>query len=170
MKKFASNLWMTIEYFRKKLVFNVFIFNFSVCLGMLIFKDERIPINPTSQNFYFLLMNNFIVCLIIIVSGILSFGFLGNFILVANSVVLGRIIIGVFNEYGITPLIRYIAPHFIFEITALLIATAISQEPNKFFYNLRHSDIKIVRIRYNLFAFATMVSLLLVAAFIESCL
>ncbi|CYU74867.1 stage II sporulation protein M [Streptococcus suis] len=168
MRKFVFNLNSTAEYFKKKLLLNTLVFIVSIVVGMIFFHKEEIVINPTSQDFSSLLVNNTIVCLLIIVMGVLSFGFLGNFVLIANSVVLGRIIIGVFNLYGIVPLLHYIAPHFIFEISALLIATAISQETNKFFYNFRHQDIKIIRIKYNLIASITMFVLLVIAALIES--
>lgn len=166
MKKFK---WSeSFVYFKNNLLFSLCLFLVGLGSGSLIFRTEKIPITPQKQAFFTLLQNNFLVCLTIIVAGILSFGILGNFVLLANAVVLGRIFIGVYNLYGIAPLLRYLAPHFIFEITALLLATVISQETYKFFYNFRHVEPKIIYLRYDLAAFGLMLIFLGVAALIEA--
>ncbi len=156
------------KYFKNNLLVSLALFLSAISSGIVIFKTETIQISPQKQQFIFLFHNNFLVCLTIIVAGLLSFGILGNFVLFANGVVVGRVIVGVYNLYGITPLLRYLAPHFIFEISALLIATAISQETYKFFYNFRHPDIKVICLRYDLRAFVMMNILLVIAALIES--
>ncbi|MBM7636037.1 stage II sporulation protein M [Streptococcus saliviloxodontae] len=168
MKKLMFNITACLKYFKNNLIFTLILFIASLLSGVIIFHSNKIPINPVSPSFNTLLLNNLLVCLTIIFSGIISFGFFGNFVLIANSVFLGRVIVGVYNMYGISPILKYLAPHFIFEITALLIATAISQETNKFFYNFRHTDIRVIRIKYDLIALLIMLTLLCVAAFIES--
>ena len=157
-----------IVYFRKTLLFCSIVLFLSIIAGIIIFSRESITINPTSLSFTTIFKNNFLVALAIMISGILTFGLFGNFIIIANGVVLGRVLIGVFNVYGIHPLIQYIGPHFIFEMTGLLFAYCISCETNKFFYNFRHTDLKIIRLKYNLVFLIVSILLLAIAAFIES--
>lgn len=168
MKNYACKRRAMLAYFKNNLLFSTILFFIAIGSGMIIFRTEKLVIYPHRQVFFTLLYNNFLVCLTIMIAGILSFGILGNFVLFANGVIVGRIIIGVFSLYGMKPLLHYLAPHFIFEISALIIATVISQETYKFFYNLRHVDIKIIYLRYDLGAFLIMNILLVVAALIES--
>lgn len=168
MKKLAYETGNAFVYFKKMLLFSSTVFIISLLAGMVLFAREKIPINPTRLSFSTILTNNFLVSMTIILLGIITFGVLGQFVLIANAVILGRIFIGVFNIYGIAPLLKYVAPHFIFEITGLLFASCISCETNKFFYNFRHTEIKMIRLRYDLIFFILMCFLLIIAAFIES--
>lgn len=168
MKNYACKVRAMLVYFKNNLLFSTILFLLAIGSGMIIFRTEKLAIAPHRQAFWTLLYNNFLVCVTIMLAGILSFGILGNFVLIANGVVVGRVIIGVFSLYGMKPLLHYLAPHFIFEISALIIATVISQETYKFFYNLRHIDIKRIYLRYDLGAFLIMDVLLVIAALIES--
>lgn len=76
--------------------------------------------------------------------------------------------IGVFNNYGISPLLSNIAPHFIFETLAILIATAISCEAFKLIYNIKHNEPKVIRLRFCLVGLCLVVLLLVFSALIES--
>ena len=106
--------------------------------------------------------------LLIVIVGLFSFGILGNFVLAANGVILGRVLIGVFNGYGIAPILSNIAPHFIFETSAMLIATAISCETFKFIYNINHNEPKTIRLRYCLMGLCFVILLLICSCLIES--
>ena len=113
-------------------------------------------------------LHNSLSVLLIIVVGLISLGILGNLVLIANGIILGRIFAGVFNNYGLSPLLNNIAPHFIFETLAILIATAISCETFKFIYNIKHNEPKVIRLRYCIVGFCLVILLLIFSALIES--
>lgn len=141
---------------------------FSIMLGMLIFQKEIIPISPQKIPMLKLLLHNSATAGLIILLGVISFGILGNLTLIANGIILGRIIIGVFNNYGISPIISNIAPHFFFEMLALIIATSLSCETNKLLYNIKHTENKTIRLKYAFVGACLSICLLTIAAGIES--
>lgn len=114
------------------------------------------------------MLHNSLSLSLIIVAGLISFGILGNFILIANGIILGRIFVGVFNNYGISPLLSNIAPHFVLETLAMLLATAISCETYKFIYNIKHNEPKVIRLKFCFVGFCVVILLLVFSASIES--
>ncbi|MFV0382225.1 MAG: stage II sporulation protein M [Breznakia sp.] len=168
MKRLILLISDTFIYYRKSFYVAAFVYVISIVFGMLFFQNEIIPINPNKIAFHDLLKHNLFTMFLIISAGTFTFGLLGNFIIVANGVVLGRILIGVYNSSGHYPIFRYVAPHFIFETVALCIAAAISYETYKFFYNMRHVESKVISIKYVLISLFFMLLFILIAACIES--
>lgn len=158
----------TFIYYKNSVLLATVIYFLSIIVGIIIFHNEKIPIAPQSLSFWELFLHNGLAVLLIVVTGLISFGILGNFILIANGIILGRIFIGVFNNYGISPLLSNIAPHFIFETLAILIATAISCETFKFIYNIKHNEPKVIRLKFCLVGFCLVILLLILSALIES--
>jgi len=168
LKKLMSLTKETVLYYKNGFLIAMVVYFLSILVGIFIFHNSKIPINPKALSFLELLSHNSLSVLLVIIAGIISFGLLGNFVLIANGIVLGRILIGVFNNYGISPILTNIAPHFFFETSALLMATALSYETYKLYYNIRHTEIKVIRLKYFLTGFCFIILLLVVAALIES--
>lgn len=158
----------TFVYYKNNILIATAIYFLSIIGGIIIFHNEKIPIAPQSLSFLDLFLHNSLSVLLIIVVGLISFGVLGNLVLIANGIILGRIFAGVFNNYGISPLLSNIAPHFIFETLAILIATAISCETFKFIYNIKHSEPKVIRLKFCLVGFCLVILLLVLSALIEN--
>ncbi len=156
------------SYYKNSILFATAIYFLSIVVGIIIFHNEKIPIAPQSLSFLELFLHNSLSVLLIIVVGLISLGILGNLVLIANGIILGRIFAGVFNNYGLSPLLNNIAPHFIFETLAILIATAISCETFKFIYNIKHNEPKVIRLRYCIVGFCLVILLLIFSALIES--
>lgn len=170
MKKLIYLIKDTFMYYKKSIYIATAVYTLSIVCGIIIFQNEIVPINPTTIPFSDLLLHNGFTVILIIIAGIISFGILGNFVIIANGIILGRIIIGVYNSSGIYPIIHYIAPHFLFETFAILIGAAISYETYKLFYNIRHIEPKIIRLKFITICVIIILLLLSVAAFIESSL
>lgn len=158
----------TLSYYKKNMILATIIYFSSVLAGIILFHDRKMPINPTPLTFLELLLHNSISMLLIVLAGIISFGILGNLLLIANGVILGSIFVGVFNNYGISPLISMVAPHFLFETLALLIAASLSYETYKLYYNIRHIEPKVIRVKYFLTGLCLVLIFLIIAALIES--
>lgn len=158
----------TFVYYKNNILIATAIYFLSIIGGIIIFHNEKIPIAPQSLSFLDLFLHNSLSVLLIIVVGLISFGVLGNLVLIANGIILGRIFAGVFNNYGISPLLSNIAPHFIFETLAILIATAISCETFKFIYNIKHSEPKVIRLKFCLVGLCLVILLLVLSALIEN--
>lgn len=112
MKKSIILIKDTLEYYKKSIFIAFILYSLSIISGMFYFSKDTITISPKSFSFGELLWHNGVTMLLIIILGIISFGLIGNFILIANGIILGRILIGVYNLYGISPLLHHIAPHF----------------------------------------------------------
>lgn len=140
----------------------------SIVIGIIIFRNEKILIALQSLSFSDLFLHNGLSVFLIAAAGLISFGVLGNFVLIANGVILGRILAGVFNNYGVSPILSNIAPHFLFETSAMLIATAMSYETYKFIYNISHSEPKTIRLKFCLTGVCLVILLLIFSALIES--
>lgn len=158
----------TFVYYKNNILIASTIYFLSLIVGVIIFCNEKIPVAFQSLSFLELFLHNSFSIILIVVGGLISFGILGNFVLIANGVILGRIFAGVFNNYGISPIVSNIAPHFLFETLAILIATAISYETFKFIYNIKHNEPKVIRLKFCLVGFCLVTLLLILSALIES--
>jgi len=94
-------------------------------------KDARQTIGLAQVNqhlsAFFILMNNLRATLLILLGGIISFSVLGIIIYLINVSLVG-VVLGVFKLIGYSPALLFAAgllPHGIFEIPALMIASAI---------------------------------------------
>lgn len=170
MKRLVSEIKHWFIYYKKGVFLASTVYFISLLFGLILFRSEVIPISPTTLSFFRLWAHNGVVMLLILILGIVSFGILGNLVLVSNGLILGRILVGVYNGYGFSPIVKHILPHFIFETAAIVIAGAISYETYKFFYNIRHSDTRVIRLRYVCVGIVFVVILLSIGAFIESLL
>ncbi|MBM0046169.1 stage II sporulation protein M [Anaerococcus sp. mt242] len=168
MKGLMLSIKEGVSYYKNQFIFATVLYILTLFLGIIIFRNEKISIEPKIMGFWELLAHNSISAILIIVLGIFTFGIFGNFILISNSVVLGRVIIGVINQYGMSPIIEHILPHFVFETCALLLATALSYETFKFIYNVTHDDTKVIKLRYFFLGILIILFLLIIAALIES--
>lgn len=167
MKKSIILIKDTLEYYKKSIFIAFILYSLSIISGMFYFSKDTITISPKSFSFGELLWHNGVTMLLIIILGIISFGLIGNFILIANGIILGRILIGVYNLYGISPLLHHIAPHFFLETLALILCTSVSYETYKFFYNIRHIDQHVIKLRYVIINITISIIALIIAAFIE---
>lgn len=168
MKKFTSLIRDTFRYYKKGILIAGGLYFASLLFGLVFFQKEELTIHPKALGFLELLSHNGLSAVLIIATGLISFGLLGNFVLLANGAILGRVLVGVYNNYGMSPILNNVAPHFAFETLALLIATAISYESNKFYYNMRHEERRVIRLKYVTVGLLTIFALLSLAAIIES--
>lgn len=168
MKKLTYLIKETFGYYKKFAMMASSVYCLSILTGMILFRKDVIPINPVRLSFGTLIVHNSVSVTLIVLAGLLSFGILGNLVMIPNGVVLGRILAGVFNHLGIQPVVHYAAPHFLFETAAIVAGGAVSCETYKLFYNLRHSQPKTIRLRYALTMLCTALGCLILAAIIES--
>lgn len=168
MRKSITLIKATLEYYKKFIFVALILYCLSIIVGIICFSKDKIPVIPKSFSFLELLQHNGLTMLLIIVLGIVSFGVIGNFILIANGIVLGRILIGVYNLYGMDPILHHIAPHFFIETLALILCTAVSYETYKFFYNIRHINRQVIKLRYVTINITISIIALMIAALIES--
>lgn len=168
LKKIISLFKNTLLYYKFGLIIALVLYLSSLFLAIFIFNNEKLKINLHSIGFFELLSHNLISASLIIIFGLISFGLLGNFILIANGAILGYIVSGVYNSYGFYPILLHVGPHFIFEISALLVSTAISYETGKFIYNVKHDTKKVIRIKFLCTGLIIILCLLIISALIES--
>jgi len=168
LKTLLSKYADAFRYFKDSFLFMVILYILSLLIGIIIFKDSSYSINPQSVSFLYVFKNNIILALVLIIVGNLSFGIGSSFIVIFNGVFLGNVLISVFNKYGVNPLITGILPHVFPEMIALLMAGSISLETQKFIYNIRHVEIRYIKLRYSLYFFILLTCLLILAALIES--
>jgi uncharacterized membrane protein SpoIIM required for sporulation len=168
LKSLIWNIKESFVYFKKAFLLAFAIYLTSFIIAIILFKNVSYSINPVRLPFLRLFLHNTGTLIIIIGAGLISCGVAGNFILVANAVSLGNIIIGVYNRYGIMPIISGVLPHFLFELIATLMATCISYETSKLFYNLRHTNIKTIHLKYDICFLVISIIFVIIAATIES--
>lgn len=107
-------------------------------LGIIFFRNKTYTIHKQSLKFFQIFFNNYKLAILIIITGLITVGILSTLIIFVNGILLGDILIGVYNKYSLSPILTGVAPHFIFELSALCIAAAISYE-----------SIKIIRVLFN---------------------
>lgn len=166
--KYLYKIIDSFKYFKIQILIATLVYSSELLSGMIFFRNNFYDINPQKLTFLKIFTTNFGVAMIIIIFGLLSCGIMSITILFANGLLLGDILIGVYNKYGTMPLITGILPHFFFEIIGLILATCISFETYKLLYNLKHENIKIIRFSHNLRMLILMIVLIFLAAIIES--
>lgn len=154
----------------KKQIFISFSFYFiGILVGMFLSRNQKYTTNPQNLKFAYIFLNNYKLSILIIIIGLITVGIASSIILFANGVILGDILIGVFNKYSILPILTGVAPHFVFEVLALCIATSISYESIKlirFLIDKNYTNkVYISKILSNFFA---MTVLFFIAALIET--
>ncbi len=129
----------------KYLCISISVYILGIIFGMIISADTKLTINPTSMQFVETFVHNEIIGLGLVVFGIVTFGFFNTIFLAYNGFSLGLIIIGVYNQYGISPLISGVAPHALIETFAITMSCTLGYESLrlvKMVKNNLDSDIK----------------------------
>lgn len=111
---------------------SVLIYAGAMFLGIIISQNTRLSINPTQMYFTDTLLHNGLIGLGMLILGIITFGIFNTFFLAYNAFYLGVTVIGVYNSYGIAPLLSGVLPHAITEIMAILISCTLGYESLRF--------------------------------------
>lgn len=153
---------------KKGFFFSFCIYFIGIFVGIILFRNKTYTIHKTNLKFIHIFFNNYKLGILIIVTGLITIGILSTLIIFCNGIILGDILVGVYNKYNLSPIFTGVAPHFIFEVFALCIATSISYESIKivrFLFNEKYNNkIHISRLLTN---FILMTILFIVAAVIE---
>lgn len=123
-----NNTALSVKYISKSFLMAGLIYFIGIIFGLVLYKNKELIIQPQNLGFLEIFINNYKIALIMLIGGFISLGIVSSFLLFFNGAVLGGIVMGIYNAYSIKPLITGVLPHFFFEITGLLIATAISYE------------------------------------------
>ncbi|WPX08719.1 stage II sporulation protein M [Anaerocellum danielii] len=145
----------------------------ALSIGIFIGYNKDIKINLTKLPFFKIFENNILTCLKTLLFGIISFGIGTTFYVIYNGITLGYILASVYNSYGWLPILRYILPHAIFEITGFLLFSSLGYYPLKVIYVIsknsmnqeRHSYMYLRGILFLIFLATVLVAC---AAIIES--
>lgn len=118
-------------------------------------KFEKIIFNKT---IYSIFCNNIKTCSLIIILGILSLGIISSLIIIYNSYIIGYILTNVYKNFGIKPIFNGLFPHFLWEISAILIASTLSFGTIKYLVDYLRKTKKLNNFfsRSNLLTYVTM--------------
>ncbi|ABP66159.1 protein of unknown function DUF95, transmembrane [Caldicellulosiruptor saccharolyticus DSM 8903] len=163
----------TIKEIKPLFLIALMFFGLSLSVGILIGYNKDIEINLTKLTFLDIFKNNILTCSKALLFGIISFGIGTTFYVIYNGITLGYILASVYNSYGWLPIIRYILPHAIFEITGFLLFSSLGYYPLKVVYVIsknstnqqRHSYIYLRGVLFLIFLATVLVAC---AAIIES--
>ncbi|GEP64806.1 hypothetical protein CBE01nite_25740 [Clostridium beijerinckii] len=164
-----NKIFTSLISIKKQILISFSFYFIGIIVGMFLSRNQEYTTNPQNLKFAYIFFNNYRLSILIIIIGLITVGIGSSIMLFTNGVILGDILIGVFNKYSVWPILTGVAPHFIFEISALCIATSISYESIRFIRLLLDKNytnkVHIGRILSN---FVTMTVLFFVAALIET--
>jgi len=154
---------------KKQIFISFCVYFIGALIGAFLSRNQEYTTNAQNLKFMYIFLNNYKLSLLIIIIGFITVGIGSTVFLFANGIMLGDILIGVYNKYSLLPILTGVAPHFIFEVLALCIATSISYESIKFIRILFDKNytnkVQISKIISN---FVTMTVLFFIAALIET--
>lgn len=161
-------MWTTIKYIKKEMLVGVTIYFVGIILGVFMFRNRGIEMDPQTLSVGEVLINNFKIALILLVLGWITMGIGSSILMLINGATLGGSVMGVINQYSVEPILTAVLPHVIFEITGLVCFTAISYETMKLLLNaVTKRETKMIYIRKDLSILGMGTAFLLVAAIIE---
>lgn len=184
--KYSSNLLSSLGMKRPRLIYvliSTLIFTLTIVWGYLIGRNEGeietirnsfsafnlLEGLPPFALFILILLNNAVKTFFVVVLGFL-FGIAPIYFLYINGIVIGIVISYLQQKVGLAPVVVGLLPHGIFEVPALLLASAIGLWLGwNFILRIIHKEPFWPKYKAGLLLYAQFVlPLLLIAAFIEA--
>lgn len=131
----------------KMFIFYIILFIVGTIIGFFFTSVTNQTVNPTNAFFGEVFLNNFYVCLFLLIGGLLTFGFLSGLIIIINGAVLGELINILYTHDSLESITSGLIPHLIFELTALIVFAIIGTFSGHFlflFLKRKYNSIYIV--------------------------
>lgn len=168
MSRFGKEMWTNLKYIKKEMLAAGGIYILGILLGVLLFRNTGVEMEPQSLGIGEVLLNNIKIAFILLALGLVTVGIGSSILMFFNGATLGGSVMGVVNQYSMEPIITAVLPHVLFEIIGLVCFTAISFETLKLLLNvITKREMKMVYIRKDLSILGMGFVFLLVAAVIE---
>ncbi|EJP83329.1 MULTISPECIES: stage II sporulation protein M [Bacillus cereus group] len=127
----------------KLLLIQFCIFILGFLYGIIAGKNNLInEFNPINLDALKIMKNNFMVIILILTSGLLTFGTLSTIIIFINGIIVGETIIAVYQKSGVSPLFTGLLPHLIPELSAILLSASITLLPAYFLLKTKTIKLK----------------------------
>lgn len=164
----VKELKKVFTYIKKEMLVAICIYMIGIILGIVMFYDKKIAMNPQELGFAEILTNNLKVALIVLVSGLLTCGIGSSIIMIFNGATLSGSIMVAINMDATKSIFTAVLPHLFFEIMAYLLILSISFETSKLLLNsIKKDKIRMIYLKKDTIIFGLAICLLIVAAIIE---
>nr|WP_304220594.1 stage II sporulation protein M [Fredinandcohnia onubensis] len=148
------------------------VYFFAIVLGGSLAYKTHLTLHPKSLSILSIFFHNVEIGSLLIGVGIFSFGIGNTLLLLYNGAMVGISLKGVFNSYGLQPLVSGVAPHFFIETVATLICCTLGYESFRLMKiikrNSKSDGKEQLHIKGSVMLFMVSVGLYLIAAIIES--